>query len=75
MLRLTVDISVQRLVVAARENSALQVTFLTELNPQTRGLPGRDPLPQLAVGDGEAPVRVLAGHLVLIVESHAVGGP
>ena len=59
MERLTVDISVQRLVVATRENCALQVTFLPKLNPQTFSLPGRDSLPQLTVGDGEAAVPVL----------------
>ena len=46
-----------------------------DLQSQPFSLLLTDLLPQLAVGDGEAPVRVLAGHLVLIVESHAVGGP
>ena len=45
-----------------------------DLQSQPFSLLLTDLLPQLAVGDGEAPVRVLAGHLVLIVESHAVGG-
>ena len=58
-MRLTVDISIQRLVDAAGQNCALQLTFLTELNPQTSSLPGGDSLPQLTVGDGEAAVPVL----------------
>ena len=74
MLRLTVDIPIQRLVVAAGENCALQVTFFPELNPHTSRLPCRDSLSQLTVGHREAAVQVLGGHLVLVIESHSVGG-
>ena len=69
-----VNISIQRLVGPAGENCALQVASLTELNPETSSLPGVDSLPQLTVGHREAAVPVLWGHLVLVVESHSVGG-
>ena len=71
MERLTVDVSVQRLPAPYW---SLQVTFLSELNPETSSLPGRDPLAQLTVGHREAAVQVLGGHLVLVIESHSVGG-
>ena len=83
MLRLTVDIPIQRLAVAPGENCALQVTFLPELNPEpwlslslaeTSRLPCRDSLSQLTVGHREAAVQVLRGHLVLVIESHSVRG-
>ena len=61
---------------AQSELRKIQVAPLTILNPQSRltpGLPLTDPLPQLAVGHREAPVQVLRGHLVLIIESDSVG--
>ena len=82
MKRFLVKSYVSRLLTESQLRE-VQVTFLPELNPEpwlslglteTSSLPGRDSLPQLAVGDGEAAVPVLGGHLVLVVESHSVRG-
>ena len=73
MKRFLVKSYVSRLL-AESELREVQVTFLSELNPETSSLPGRDPLAQLTVGHREAAVQVLGGHLVLVIESHSVGG-
>ena len=82
MKRFLVKSYVSRLLVEF-ELREVQVTFLPELNPESwlalnlteaSPLPGGDSLPQLAVGDREAAVQVLGGHLVLVIESHSVGG-
>ena len=67
-------------VITEPQLRGVQVALLSELDPEslalalTSSLLLTDPLPQLAVGHSEAPVQVLGGHLVLVIESHSVGG-